>query len=390
VKFTVLQLCRLVLTEYRQFVASGVLPCFEGLFFWMSMKKYLLFTAFFLPALALFAQSRNDVTVYIPPVTGGLQEQRTFFAENFKMELFGANYTVVDKRLDADYILALTITQEVETYEAEGGDIAGEEIEEIVNVLTVSLQSNEDGREILRFSWAFDTLEEMYEWNLHLIYQAMANVPFTKLAFVPDNDHWRNKWLYLRASFDYPITFYAYPDPTAITSDPPTTGGQPDYTVLDHKVLPFPGITVGVEFQFLNWLSAEGDFKINFGDPLSTTLIPSIDFQLKFPLKPSKHFMIEPYGIASFPTTTATNTREFPRLGLGGGVQFGVKGGSTGAFFVDANYVHYLSRVVTNNPDPVNKPNPKTISWSRFSIGLAIGYKIGFFNRNKDDVPETL
>ncbi|MDR3192706.1 MAG: hypothetical protein LBT87_06535 [Treponema sp.] len=340
---------------------------------------------FFLPALTLFSQSRNDITVYIPPVLGGLPEQQIFFAENFKMELIGANYAVVDDQVDADYVLALTITQEAEFYEDESG-APPEETGEIVNVLTISLQNNDDGRELLQFSWAFDSLEEMYEWNLHLIYQAMANVPLTKLTVVPDTDHWRNKWLYVRASFDYPITFYAYPDPTAITADP-VAGQKAAYSVLDHKVLPFPGVTLGVEFQFLNWMSVEGDFKVNFGDPLSTAFIPAIDFQLKFPLKPSKHFMIEPYGIASFPTTTATNTVEFPRLGLGGGVQFGVKGGSMGAFFVDVNYIHSLGMVVTRNTDS-DKPNPNTISWNRFSVGLGIGYKIGFFNRNKEDIPE--
>jgi hypothetical protein len=308
-----------------------------------------------------------------------------FFAENFKMELMGANYAVVDNQLDSDYTLGLTITQEAETYEAEPGAPA-EETGDIVNVLTISLQDSNDGREVLQFSWAFDTLEEMYEWNLHLIYQAMANVPLTKLTIVPETDHWRNKWLYVRASFDYPITFYAYPDPSAIHKTP-VSGQATDYSVLDHKVLPFPGMTLGVEFQFLNWMSAEGDFKVNFGDPLSTAFIPAIDFQLKFPLKPSKHFMIEPYGIVTFPTTTATDTTEFPRLGIGGGAQFGVKGGSMGAFFVDVNYVHYLGKVVTKNRD-TNKPEPSTINWNRFSVGLGIGYKIGFINRNKDTPPE--
>jgi hypothetical protein len=348
------------------------------------MKKHLLVMAFLFSALALFAQSRNDVTVFIPPVLGGLPEQQIFFAENFKMELMGANYTVVDDQMESDYTLALTITQEAETYEDESGAVV-EETGEIVNVLTVSLQDSNDGREVVQFSWAFDSLEEMYEWNLHLIYQAMANVPLTKLTIVPETDHWRNKWLYIRASFDYPITFYAYPDPTAITANP-VAGVKTDYSVLDHKVLPFPGLTLGVEFQFLNWMSFEGDFKVNFGDPLSTAFIPAIDFQLKFPLKPSKHFMLEPYGVVTFPTTTATDTVEFPKLGIGGGAQFGVKGGSMGAFFVDVNYVHYLGNVVTKNND-ANKPNPSHINWTRFSIGLGIGYKIGFFNRNKDTPP---
>jgi hypothetical protein len=351
------------------------------------MKKYLVVMVFLFSSLALFAQSRDDIKVFIPPVTGGLPEQQLFFAENFRMELIGANYAIVENQADSDYTLALSITQEVETYEDENGAII-EMADEIVNILTISLQESQDGREVLQFSWAFDTLEEMYTWNLQLVYQAMANVPLTKLTGQIDTDHWRNKWLYIRASVDYPITFYAYPDPVAIRAESPSSGAPPDYSVLDHKVLPFPGVTIGVEFQFLNWMSVEGDFQINFGDPFSTALIPALDLQLKFPLKPSKHFMIEPYGIASFPTTTATDTQEFPRIGLGGGIQFGVKGGSMGAFFADVNYVHYLGNVVTKNTDS-KKIYPSTISWTRFSIGIGIGYKIGFFNRNKDQPEEN-
>jgi hypothetical protein len=346
------------------------------------MKKYFFVLALLCAAIPVFAQSRDDVKVYIPPVSGGVPEQQMFFSENFKMELIGANYAVVDSQADSDYSMSLAITQEVEDgYEDESGAaVAGQ----IVNVLTISLQDSKDGREILQFSWAFETLEEMYEWNLHLIYQAMANVPLTKLTAAPDTNHWRNKWIYIRASFDYPITFYANPSPTAVYKDPPSTGGPAEYDVLDHKVLPFPGVTLGVEFQFLNWMSLEGDFQVNFGDPISTSLIPSINTALKFPLKPSKHFMIEPYGMVTFPATTATGTLTFPKLGVGGGIQFGVKGGSHGAFFVDVNYVHYLGNVTTQNTDR-DKPNPNTINWSRFSVGLGIGYKIGFFNRNKDD-----
>jgi hypothetical protein len=350
------------------------------------IKRPIAAVIWLLSAVVLFAQSRDDVTVYIAPVTGGIPEQQMFFAENFKMELVGANYAVVDNQADSDYTMNLSITQEVEdSYEDEFGVM---QAEQIINVLTISLQDSVDGREILQFSWAFETLEEMYEWNLHLIYQAMANVPFTKLTGVPDTNHWRNKWIYIRASFDYPITFYAYPDPVAVEAYPPSNpreGEKIAHQILDHKVLPYPGFTLGLEFQFLNWMSVEGDFKLNFGDPLPHTLIPAIDVQLKFPLKPSRHFMIEPYGVASFPTTTASETLQFPRLGVGGGIQLGVKGGPMGAFFVDVNYIHYLEPVVTENPYKKDYPATETITWQRFSVGLGIGYKIGFFNRNKDE-----
>ncbi|MDR3249405.1 MAG: hypothetical protein LBT39_11540, partial [Treponema sp.] len=148
------------------------------------MKKYLIVMALLLPALSLFAQSRDDVTIYLSPVTGGTPEQQSFFNDNFRMELIGANYTLVDDQRQADYSMNLSVTQEIE----DGYDDVAEEI---INVLNISLLDNKDGHEVLQFSWAFGDLEEMYEWNLHLIYQAMANVPLTKLTAVPDTNHWR-------------------------------------------------------------------------------------------------------------------------------------------------------------------------------------------------------
>jgi hypothetical protein len=350
------------------------------------IKKYLLALGCLFTAAAAAAQLRDDITVYVSPVTGGIPEQQLFFAENFKMELIGANYTVVDNQADSDYTMNLSITQDPEdSREDQNSPVSAERI---INILTVSLLATEEAREILQFSWAFETLEEMYEWNLHLIYQAMANVPLTKLVGVIDTNHWRNKWLYLRASFDYPVTFYAVnQDNTSIYV--PNPKRKEDYARLDHQVRPFPGLTLGLEFQFLNWLSLEGDFTAAFGEPLIATFIPAIQVALKFPIKPSRHFMIEPYAVASFPATTAADTFEFPAYGLGGGAQLGVKGGEMGAFFVDINYIHYIGDVVTGNSFDPSRPEPSRLRWTRFSLGLAVGYKIGFVNRNKDPGPAT-
>jgi hypothetical protein len=354
---------------------------------WCSMKNLIVSVVWLCSAVTLFAQSRDDVRVYVAPVTGGVPEQQMFFAENFKMELIGANYAVVETQDDSDYTMNLSVTQDVEeSYEDEYGVMSAEQI---INVLTVSLMATEDAREILQFSWAFETLEEMYEWNLHLIYQAMANVPLTKLTGIVDTNHWRNKWLYLRASFDYPITFYAVNLEKNRSIQTATPLGPSDYTRLDHQVRPFPGLTAGLEFQFLNWMSIEGDFQVSFGEPLATTFIPAIQVALKFPIKPSRHFMLEPYGVVSFPATTAAETKQFPFLGAGGGIQLGVKGGEMGAFFVDINYIYFLGDVVTGNNFDPSRPFPAELYWHRFSLGLGVGYKIGFGNRNKDD-PATV
>jgi hypothetical protein len=356
------------------------------------INRYIVAVACLFSAAMLFSQSRDDVRVYVSPVTGGLPEQQEFFAENFRMELTGANYAVVENQGDSDYTMNLSITQDVEeSYEDEDGNMTAERV---VNVLSVSLLSTEDGREIIQLSWGFETLEEMYDWNLLLIYQVMANVPLTKIIeaeALPDTtrvdtppaepDHWRDKWLYLRASFDYPITFYAI---NPETSKIYTGAAQPsNQAPVQHKVRPFPGATVGLEFQFLSWASIEGGLQINFGDPIADGIVPILSAALKIPLKPSQHFMIEPYGIVAFPLVTVDHIYEFPKMGAGGGIQFGVKGGKNGAFFAEANYIYYLGDVIAANAEDSTRPYPARLKWNRFVVDIGIGYKIGFINRRK-------
>jgi hypothetical protein len=44
----------------------------------------------------------------------------------------------------------------------------------IFNIFNVSLVDNLDGHEIVQFSWEYQEIKELYDFNLHLIYQAMA------------------------------------------------------------------------------------------------------------------------------------------------------------------------------------------------------------------------
>jgi hypothetical protein len=149
--------------------------------------------------------------------------------------------------------------------------------------------------------------------------------------------------------------------------------------------MPYPAATLGAEFQFLNWMSAEGGFQLTFGDPMGMSFVPVIDLQLKFPLKPSRHFMIEPYLTGAFPLTTAANAIQFPKAGIGGGVQFGVKGGERGAFFFDMNFIYFLGQVEIKHTYGTNY-TPPTLLYNRFVIGFGLGYKVGFYNRNKEDI----
>jgi hypothetical protein len=337
------------------------------------MKKYLFIVILTQAAFVLFAQSRNDVEVFLAPTTGGTEEQQAFFNENFKMELTGANYAVVDNQKSADYSMNLKITQEIEE-----GD--GELAQEIINVLSISLVDNKDGHEILQFSWAFQNLEEMYEWNLHLIYQAMANVPLTKLTVVPDTNHWRNKWLYICGYGGLDLTFGFY-----------DSGNEIPFQNREYTFYPGPLFGLGLEFQFLNFMSAEFELlgsHYNI-DSVHSAIMFGMPLLLKFPLKPSKHFMLEPYGGVQFNTSSAGSIIP-PLVSWVGGFQYGIKAGERGAITLDVRAVGDIG--VTNLFPPAeaphysSNPNPKTYKGiDRFQLQILAGFKAGFYNRSKEE-----
>jgi hypothetical protein len=329
--------------------------------------------------LAAFAQTRDDITVYIAPVKADDPEQAAFFHDNFTTETTGAGYTVTDKEKDADYTLKMEVKPNMILYDDGTEEPAPPDEKQFV--LQISLVRNEDSSEIVAFTYEFSTTDEMYDFNLYLLYETMANVPLTKLGDVGKDDRWRNKWLYIRASFDYPITFYQLKEP-----DLHWGGGEGDpgdatrWHNLDHRISPFPAVTFGLEFQYLNWMSTEINFNLSFSDPMSTSFIPAIQVEQKFPVKPTDHFMIEPYIAASFPVNTSTDSIKFPQVGVGGGVQLGVKGGSMGVIFVDVNYIYYLGDVVIRN-ESAYYPYPAEIQYNRFVVGIGIGFKAGFYDR---------
>jgi hypothetical protein len=321
----------------------------------------------------LAAQSRDDIVVYLSPVNGGTPEQQAFFDYNFRMELSGANYSVSGDIKEADYLINLSITQDLE--ESEDSQDGG--AERIINILTISLVDNRDGREVLRFSWAFEDLDDMYEWNLHLIYQAMANIPLTKLTAAADINHWRNKWLYIcgYGGLDLTFGFYDY------------KGTIGDFQGRPYTFYPGPIFALGIEFQFLNFMSAEIDI---LGAPYEvttqhSTLIFGLPLLLKFPLKPSRHFMLEPYGGIQF-NTSSTGSILPPLVSWIGGFQYGIKAGERGAVLIDIRIVGDFGVGATKFSPSISPDNGQSsyTGEDRFQLQLLVGFKAGFYNRGKE------
>jgi hypothetical protein len=348
------------------------------------MKKASGLLFFMIIVAPIFAQTRDDILIHIPMPLATNPAHASFFKENFDQETAAAGYALTENINEADYILRLEVRPNLIIYEDGYEEPAPPDEPQFL--LQVTLIQREDNVEMVAFSFPFTEVDEMYEFNLFLLYQAMATVPLTRLGdVIPEGDLWRNKWLYIRTSLDFPITVHAIRDVRWIHFVDPSTG-QRDETVrpvpLNHEVEYNGGLTVGFELQFLHFMSAELCLTVRFGDPISNAFIPGLGIQWKFPIKPAVHFMLEPYLMGQVQMHTLPN-HTIPPLSVGGGFQFGVRGGDMGAFFIDANFMYTLGVLYTPPPTRFDSGyrDPSQIPWNRWVISFGIGYKIGFFDR---------
>jgi hypothetical protein len=329
---------------------------------------------------AVYAQSRDDMLVFVHSPTGGTAEQQSFFEENFKMEIKAAGYALANSQAASDFYFTLNITDN-EYYQDYIDNPDGFDEPEQKHIIIVILYDNKDQREILQLGFDFTEVEEMYKWNLYLIYQAMANVPLTKLTGEISTDHWRNKWLYLSPYLSYSLHVYDFNGSSGLTWNfnavSPIGGGLD----IEFHFLNFLSVETGVDLTFENFpeatlhqQSTEAERKKMAGDVSSATI--AIPLLVKYVWKPSKHFMLEPYVGARFNLSIARDNIILPPISALGGVQWGIKLGKMGGIFLDTRFGWDLGR-----GDIVKY---ESVDMHRYTIDLSIGYKIGFFNRLKE------
>jgi hypothetical protein len=261
-------------------------------------------------------------------------------------------------------------------------------------VLQLTLRNTKTNETLLQQNLFYDSMDEVYNFFPLLMFNLFTHILGTPAytttasgrAYDGNADTWRDKWLYLRSSFDFPIDYYKLKGDGLIAGSGVYEGpfSSPNrVSQLDNIVVALPALTVGLEVQFLNWMSVEPKFQVGL-DHLSNKdfFYMAAGIEVKAPLKFLRNLMLEPYGAVSMPLFTPSDifTNKFPWLGYGGGVQVSTYGGKAGAVFFDINYM-YFGDVGRYNPDRKLYPNPRIIHYTRSVIGLGVGYKAGFIDR---------
>jgi len=384
------------------------------------IKKCLIWVLLLGAGFSLFAQARSNASIFIPPVTGigKTPDDNTVIAQMLTNEIKSRHGTVGKSMRGTDFILYGTIApyhQEQQFYhdylflnaEDTSADVTIYTYNSMlrdswqqVYVFQLILKNQKTDKAILLQNLLYLSIEDVYDFFPLLMFNvytkindkqtAVKQIPDRQTAVkqvYADTEDWRNKWLYLRASFDFPVTFYTLKDDgliagTGIYNDTvtPTSIQQ-----LDNKVVALPGMTVGAEVQLLNWLSLEPNIQVGWEYLNDKDFINlAIGLQLKFPLKFS-NIMLEPYGAVSHPVFPSSSGifNSFPAIAVGGGFQLGMKGwAGTGSVFIDVNYMYYcLGDAVIKNPYKELFPKPDEIHYQRAVLGLGIGYKFGLIDR---------
>jgi hypothetical protein len=223
----------------------------------------------------------------------------------------------------------------------------------------------------------------------------MANLPEDEIIIAvagPEDDSWRHKWLYLRTSFDYSVLLLQLRSKDLIAGAGVYDGDPEDPTTrtrvapVDNKLVPMPGLKLGVEVQFLDFMSVEPGAQISMEQIMLNEIVYNVLFslQVKFPLKFIKSLVLEPYGAGAYPMRFPQNKvfEDFPMYSYGGGIQISAKAGKNGAAFVDISYM-YFGDVGMKNYFGELYPNPGIITFNHSILCFSMGYKHGFIDRKR-------
>jgi len=325
---------------------------------------------------------------------GADSRQQEYFYINFRREAGSTGYPAVNNKSEAAFVFRYNVINNPNI-----------DVDPNQYILKISLINNVNNIEILSFDFFFSTLEEMDQHIRFIFFNAVSGVipSYTEKEVIVVQEvveekiihfvdtSWRDKWLYLKTGIDYPITFYALL-PEGLKGGAGLYNDTEDqFQMLDHKILAMPGISLGVEAQFLNFMSLELNIQASMGDTVNNLFINlSAGAELKFPLKFFNNFMIEPYASYVKHFFPSKIFSKFPDFSIGGGVQISTRGGSLGAFYLDVKYLQSIGETAMHNPfiQDDSFPNPPEIYYNRFSVTFSVGYKFGFFDRNpRKDIP---
>ena len=316
------------------------------------MKKLFLVVLLLYLNIPLFAQTRQDTSIFVPFVTGrgGGIDDPIYFSNMLNMEVASRGYAIGETRLDSDFILtgslAPFLPPQVEDDEEPPASLF---------LLHLTLVDLSNGLILVEQDLLYETAEKTGDYLSLLIFNMLANIPMSKIQFV---DTWRNNWLYFDAIGYWSPRVYSDAEKHTASAAIHNFGGG-----------------IASELHFQDYVSAETGLEITSDSVIDNketyrSLMLEIPFLLKLVFKPALTYMLEPYGGVqyNFPFTPAVAPSEFSWLM---GFQYGVQAGP-GCFFIDYRFIVDMDKI---------RLQGRAGDVDRNFFKLCVGYKYGIFPR---------
>jgi hypothetical protein len=325
----------------------------------------------------LYAANSKNIKLNIQG--SGSNELVEGFKYALKIEATAAGYDVTDNMVEAKYLIKFTV--------------AFDQIQQ-KSKFNVSLVKVADSSEVVAMEYLFTDEEEMLLYSQLVFFMLMANLPEDEVGTSVVDNTWRNKWLYIRASFDYSIMVLQLKNTGLIGGHGMYNDmGYPDdpskwlVSPLDNKVVPELGAGLGLEAQVLDFLSLEPGAQISYENAVQGHTIYNLllTMDIKFPLKFFSGFVFEPFIMGAYPMRFPKPNEvfvDYPMIAYGGGIQFAFKMEKSSALFIEASYL-YFGDVTMKNQYTALYPSPEKIQYNYSFLSFNIGYKYGLFDRKK-------
>jgi hypothetical protein len=331
------------------------------------MKKCAVWVLLFGAAFSLFAQNVDNVTIFIPQVTGtgSTPDDNTVFTDILIQEMQSRNLIIKETQEEAEYALIGTIAPSNE--DSTGG----------IYMLSLAL-FDKNGWILYEQVLFYTTQEEANSYIPTVLLNMLSNI-FTLHVVAPggsgaadnlveaeDAEAWRNKLWYIGANVFWTPRIY-YGTKTEFFPFNFGWGLSAEFHLQKYaegklEFLKYLAVGTGLYFAS-DWIIASP--RIN--DDYRNTIL-QIPITIYGVLKPGAIFLHEPYlGIAfNIPTLFET----IPSLlSWKVGFQFGIKAGK-GVLYGDAGFSMDFGKSSLNAKRPGN-----TRQYDRYMIYLGIGYK---------------
>jgi len=325
------------------------------------LKKCAVILLFFLAGTILHAQSLRETQIFVPPIDGiGAIEDMAYFYKKITAEITSQYRTLGKTRGTSDYVITGRLMPIAELSEEEDVEMPPDsESDEFI--LFVEMFDNALGEVISTQYITYVIPDETTDESLSvIIYNMLSAIP-DLLEGMDADDAWRHKWIYVDFSFVWVPKVY-----TGTYQSLHSAGVGAELLGSVH-FLSFLAVKIGAEVS-QDWVVTYTAASENYMD-----MVLDFPVLVAFVWRPGKEFMLEPYLGVNANVSLMQMTRPY-LLSWTAGFQLNVRAG-IGILTVDPRFTMDFGRSYVRS-DP-------SISYWRHTVHLAVGYKLGFINRNR-------